>query len=367
MPAAYPPVGSRFRLAPEWVGTVSRVYGAEKTVDIRFTQAWVAKSKDGPVQFQIARVHTTPNGEFSYAGDEAPVYRANLPTVKEVAEFKTVSELRKVFGPQHGWTDGWGGPGRMSWTEQWIWFTLERENRLRYLEVCAQIEGAPKAKDAAIRILVLREGVFRPADPESAMERRKFKTGDELAAQEREKESAENEKYPAPLRSLVAARHAADDSGLVAYTKALNQFRDEPSAELLRQIVAQFSAGDVDFHSMFADLLAESARYVKVNKWKPLPRKAALCAGVDALSAAKTPSAFEDALTLLLDALGGGKLVFKVPSTDATVDVSANQTGSSESRSFGSSNITAVNLAQVTKATQEHLRKMHPELWSETK
>ena len=169
-----------------------------------------------------------------------------------------------------------------------------------------------------------------------------------------------------PLRSLVAVRFGSDHFDHAAYIKALNQFRDEPSAELLRQIVSQFSAGNMDFQSMFWELLAESPFSVDVKKWEPEPRKAALRAGVEALSAAPTPMALEQALVRVLSAFGGGKVDFNIPSTDAAVNVSVDRTNS-KSYSSGSTGITAENLAEVTNATQEYLRKMYPELWLEAK
>ena len=371
LPAQFPPVGSKFRLAPEWVGTVRRVslrggegiYKDDKPEDIRLTHAWVTKSKDGPLQFQIARVRTRPNGGFSYVGNEAPIYKAKLPTAREVSEFTKLNELRKVFGTQHGWTDGWGDGTGMNWTEGWTWFTFEKPTQLRYLNIFAHIHGVPAAKDADIQILLVREGTFRPMNLESAEEREKFKTGEELAARERRERVAENEKYPSPLRSLVAAQHAPDDSDLAAYTRALNEFRREPSAELLRQVVAQMSDGAVEFQMMFEDLLIESHRFLKLNKWQREPRKTALRAGVEALSAAKSPMVFDQTLARVLDALGGGKLNFNVPATNATVSVAVERTANSESQSFGSTGITAQNLTKVIEATQQRLRKAHPELW----
>lgn len=229
-----------------------------------------------------------------------------------------------------------------------------------------ELPGATPAPDS-VAARVQKAASDLPPDREAGSGTgARFNTGDEVAAQEQAERAAKNEKYPLPLRSLVAVRFGSDHFDHAAYIKALNQFRDEPSAELLRQIVSQFSAGNMDFQSMFWELLAEGPFSVDVKKWEPEPRKAALRAGVEALSAAPTPMALEQALVRVLSAFGGGKVDFNIPSTDAAVNVSVDRTNS-KSYSSGSTGITAENLAEVTNATQEYLRKMYPELWLEAK
>jgi hypothetical protein len=368
-PATPLPADSKFRLAPEWVGTVKRVYlrggegiyGEDKPDNIRFTHAWVRKVETGALQLVIMRPPYCVESEM-------PVYRAQLPTAEEVSRFQSLDDLRKVFGPQHGWTDGWGGPGGMHWTEAWRWFTVEREDRIRFLDVFAHVHKQGRVgPSGTIDILVLREGIFRPADPESALEREKFKTGDELAALEQAKRRAENEKYPLPLRSLISARYAPDDSDLVAYTKALNALRAKPSPELLRQLVEQSSSDEVEFSMMLSDLLSRKSAYLHLDPWGTEPRKATLRGSIEALSAAKTDGAFCAVVKQILVAFGGGTLVVRKPSSEVLVNVSVKISANSEQWSDGSSPIPEKQLPAVIEATQRTLRKEHPELWPKVK
>lgn len=199
-----PDAGSDFRLSPEWVGTVKRVYlrsddgpyVEDKPNDLRLTHAWVAtpRGKRGGEPFlQAAR-----RSQNEYAGNEAPVFRKSLPSVKEIAAM-THAELNQTFGPQHGWTDVWGSDGDRNWTEGWTWFTFETPKELRFLHVFAHVRRKAKADQAEIRILGIREGKLRPADPASAEEKRKFKAGEELAQIAERERQADLKKYPEPL------------------------------------------------------------------------------------------------------------------------------------------------------------------------
>ena len=80
-----------------------------------------------------------------------------------------MDDLHKMFGPQHGFTDGWGDhEGRMHWSEGWTWFTVDAEDRLRYLHVFAHVSSLDREKLADIEILLVTEGIFHPANPNSA-------------------------------------------------------------------------------------------------------------------------------------------------------------------------------------------------------
>src|SRR5205823_1357870 len=110
-------------------------------------------------------------GKFgSYIGPEA-LFMNHLPSVEAVAEAKDVGHLRQMFGPQHGWTDSWGDGNRTHWTQGWTWFTMELKGRLRYLSVFAHVSSSNRQNPADIDILLVEEGFFRPANPNSAAER----------------------------------------------------------------------------------------------------------------------------------------------------------------------------------------------------
>ena len=133
-------VGMVCKLEPEWVGTVRRAYlrGGERIYkedqpnDVRFSHLRILKDRDERTNLTIFRGRITAQGKLgSYIGGEAPVFVSNLPAAKAVSEVKNVGELRKLFGPQHGFTDGGGDGQRMHWTEGWTWFTTEGKDRLR--------------------------------------------------------------------------------------------------------------------------------------------------------------------------------------------------------------------------------------------
>jgi hypothetical protein len=232
------------------------------------------------------------------------------------------------------------------------------------LNVSAEIHQQGRAgPGATIDVLVLREGIFRPADPNSALEREKFKNSDELAMEEQAKRRTENEKYPLPLQSLVAARNAPDDSGLVAYAKALNEFRAKPSAELLRQVVAQFSDGAPEFPDMLSDLLGKKHEGLELNPWQPEPRKAALRTSIEALSAAKSQKALQDALRPILAAFGGGRLVVKSAGSKEILDLTMKISANLEEWTDVSGQFPENEIPGLVEATQRTLREKHPELW----
>jgi hypothetical protein len=368
---AVPPVGSQYKLSPEWVGTVKRVYlrGGEgiykedKPDDIRLTDAWVIVprarmpvpkgQKDRDPVLQAARM-----SKAGYAENEAPVFKADLPTAKEVAAM-SLKEMKKQFGPQHGVTDGWGGRAGMHWTEGWTWFTFESSTRLRFMNVFAHVRGKPKAEDAAIEILQIREGIFQPANPASGEEKVRFKTKEEIDAIEESERQAGLAKYPQPLRTLIETQGRPDDSDLVAYTKELNAVRAKPDEKLIDQlVVALADDGTTEIAGILRDIYGGSVSAVNLAAWNPAQKTLAQRFLLHALSAATSEEVFEQALITLLESFGGGSVRLK--QGDSEIDLVVRKDGYSSG-----SSIEPENLKAVIKATKSYLLKRHPELGPE--
>jgi hypothetical protein len=363
-----PVAGTEVRLSPEWVGTVKRVYlrdpekihKEDSPSNVRLNTAVVfrhfARQKEPPLLQAVAM------GKHGYNTGEAPSYAAKLPTVKEIAEAESLAPLKKWFGPQHGVTDGWGGRQDMHWTEGWTWFTFESATELRLLNVFAHVHGKAGADDAKIEILVIREGVFRPADPASAKEKAKFKTREEQEADEEAARLKELEKYPLPLRALLEVDGRPDDPDLKMLAKALNALRAKPDAKLIAQLVRGLGLGgeSIRFHMLLEHLLTND--FVKLKAWEPGTKRAAQRALVAALSEVTSHHGLDKAIELLLRSMGGGTVRLRVRGTDAEVKVAVVLKKGGNSVTFDSSGITEGNLRQVVAATQQYLRAEFPEL-----
>ena len=360
-------VGTKFVLEPEWVGTVQRVYLYDEQHVSRDPSPW-------PIRFSHLVVHDGRGGRIirgrmtdrgtlgSYLGSEGPLFTNALPPAQTVSEAKDLGDLQKLLGAQDGFSDGWGDGRRLHWTESWVRFTRDGSERLRYLYVFAMASGEKSGERAHIDLLDVREGFFRPADPASAEERLQFKTGAELFTGWNADRARAREKYPQPLRALVAARETPDDSDLIAYKRALNEIRKNPSPELFRQFTEWVDEGTREIHGMLEAVLFGS--FFKLEPWDERQRTVALRTLTEALPNVKTPSALTDLLVLLLQARGGGALKLDIPGTTATVDIKADRfaDGTHGSYSYNSKNITPENLAIVARYCQTVLRQRHPDL-----
>lgn len=364
-------VGTVCELEPQWVGTVKRaylrggerIYKAEQPNNIRFSHLMVMKDQNGRTNLTIVRGRITAHGKLgSYSSREAPVFMSNLPSTKAVAEAKNVDALRKMFGAQHGSTDGWGGKGGMHWTEGWTWFTREGKDRLRYLSVFAHVSSSDRDKPAGIVILHVTEGFFQPADPRSVAERTHFKTGKELQTEYEAGRAKARAKYPLPLRSLVEARETPDDYDLIAYKRALNEVRRNPSPELFRQFAEWIHEGTCEIQGTLEHILFDD--FLKLEKWEEPQRKIALRALADALPHVKTNLDLDQLVVFLLQALGGGDLKLAVVGTNARIDVKAHTfpDGSGASYSPNSQNVSLENLTVAAEQCRKSLKERYPEL-----
>lgn len=359
--------GTICELEPQWVGTVRRAYlrGGESIYkedhpnNVRFSHLIVLEDQHKRLNLRVLRGRITAQGELGdFPITEAPVFVSNLPSAKAVAESKNLDDLRKMFGPQDGLTDGWGDQeGRMHWTEGWTRFTVEAEDRLRYLNVFAHVSSFDPEKLTDVDILHVAEGIFHPADPNSAAERIKFKTGEELHAEFEANRAKARAKYPLPLRSLVEARETPDDSEFVAYKRALNEVRRSPSPELFRQFAEWIHEGTREIEGMLKNILFDD--YLQLEKWEEPQRKIALRALVDALPYVKTNLDLDDLVAFLLRARGGGELNVAVSGTAGVIDIKAPPEGSSSSFSTRSRNISGENLTGAAEQCRQALKERY--------
>jgi len=377
-----PLVATNVLLDPQWVGTVKRAflkggkdaYPEDRPSNIRLTHLLVREQSGREPRFFVASARRGKDGGLRFVGFEAPAYMSKLPSVKTVSEAKNLDDLLKMFGPQHGGSDGWGSDDRMHWTEGWTWFTVESKEKLRYLNVFAHVSAKKGQTPADIDILRISEGFLRPADPNSAAERDQFKTPDELFAVEQRDQKKAREIYPLLLRELLEARHAPDDSDLLAYKRALNQIRSNPPPELFGQFAEWFDAEWVDQGSeasrdaaaiveikMMLEILLFDNLRLGLNQWEEQKRKLAFRSLNNALPRVKTSLALCELIVFILRSQGGGELKMAVPGTNERIDLQAPTEGGAVYRSMGSG-ATKENLRKAAEACRDALKERYADL-----
>jgi hypothetical protein len=380
-----PPVGKTFELDPQWVGTVKRVYlrdgegvyKTDKPEDIRFTHLIMKGGRQSNKSAVIARLRQRPNMYLNYDSRYASRYevpfREELPSVNALGQMTNLYEMEGIFGSQQTGIDAWGDGGRTHWVQGWTFFTRTGQGQLRYLDIFAHVSAPTPDKkgklpkqaqtNATMDILVIREGIFHPADPSSAEERQRFLTGDEIFAHEQAERAKEREKYPQPLRALIEAKEKPDDSEMAAYLAAINQIRANPNPVLFHQLVAWMNEDEVEFGSYLEDILYFDDPPPGLRAWKKSAHQTAVRAYVEAISEVRNPEVLEKVLLIALELQGGGKLEFSVPGTDAEIDLVAKKESGGYGETYGSDGLTKTNISQVAAYCQEVLKKKYASLW----
>src|SRR5262249_33979805 len=147
-------------------------------------------------------------------------------------------------------------------------------------------------------------------------------TPEELFVIEQQERKRARQVYPQPLRTLVEAREAPDDSDLIIYKRALNEIRRGPPPELFGQFAEWIHEGTVEIKMMLEALLFDNLQ-LGVDKWDEQKRKIALRSLNDALPRAKTSMDLDNLIIFILQTQGGGKLSVAVPGNNARVDLQA--------------------------------------------
>ncbi len=351
-------------LSPEWVGTAELfrlrdpdgIHKDDKSRDIRFSQTWLDRNGN----IVIAR----SNGG-SVIGSEMPVFAPNLPSIEELKTVTKLTELRRWFGKQHGWTDGWGSPGRIHWTEGWVWFTTRQDGTLRYLSVFAHVSAAgAKASDeeAIVDILIAHDGVFRPADPKSPAEKAKYKTATEIQAEIENTKAKRRSKYPEPLRSLMQASEAPNDSDLMVYAKAINTIRRNPDNRLFDQLAANIDEGTCRVQRLTEDLLIDGSSAALLEKWHPEGFRVALKQAIAALEHCDTPNGLTTMTEIILRAVAGGHIRVPDGKGGQLIDLEVRIEKTGWSMSEGDASLTKHNLKTAAQALIAWFYDNHPKL-----
>jgi hypothetical protein len=369
------PVETKTNLAlkTEWIGTVKRVYlrdpqsiyKEEEPEHIRFNEVFARRSlwqTNEPVRVSIVRMRKSPSGGGHYVGGEAPKFYEKLPAVTDLSKAKDLTELKQYFGGQHGITDGWGGlDGRLNWSEGWICFTVEAKDKLRYLSIFAHVSKSKEDNDASVDIITIKEGEFRPADPNSAEEKAKYKTGEALFAEEVADLKVSQEKYPMPLRRMVAASQQRGDYELKAYKQELAAFRSKPDALLIKQLVQQLhDDGTAEFSVMMYMLFA--AEDFPGAPWTKETRRDAARLLVETLPDIKKADVLQKVIFKILEIQGGGKFKLEGKNPTWEIDLSVELTENGHSTSYRTS--PKDNLVpQAALVCLEEFKMRYPELW----
>lgn len=87
--------------------------------------------------------------------------------------------------------------------------------------------------DAQVDIMTIREGLLRPHTEGSRDEAMRYPPAEELHRREIIEAAKIRQKFPKPMRDLLAADEKPDDSNLDAYKAYINGFRDNPDPKLL--------------------------------------------------------------------------------------------------------------------------------------
>ncbi len=253
----------------------------------------------------LARMH---NG--SHIASDAPTYRDSLPDEATIRSAKTLAALNDLLGQSRAPSTAWGTLGKWNWTTGWTFVTRETNHRLRYVSVFASVTGAKGAapSEVFVKKVSISAGSLRPADPESLSELRRFPTGAELFRRERLATREQLEKYPLPLRDLIASRKLHTDARLRRYAMQINTIRSQPQPELFRQIASLLHESDMSIESCLRDIMVGEG-YLDLDPWERVQKNTAIQACIDVLPDAKDDRARRTVVQILLEMRGTGFIV----------------------------------------------------------
>jgi len=198
--------------------------------------------------------------------------------------------------------------------------------------------------------MTISEGELRAATAGSQQEASKYPPAEEIHRREVIEEDKTRQKFPKPLRDLLAAEEKPDDSDLVAYKDYVNRFRDKPDPALLAQLLAHAHEDTVRY-SMMLEALMLNDNSPGARKWDPAKRKQALGFLIDALRATKDDDALYSACIVALKSLGGGKLKLTTGGASVDLEVIPQKDGESTIGSHADHN------PELTKKIQEEFRR----------
>jgi hypothetical protein len=303
------------RLSPEWIGIIRT--RNEEPFYLRLSHVARQAPDENGTKGRIWVARMSEAGRSSFR-EHAKFYKT-LPSAAEVQTNGSSTALRKWFGRSHGWVSAHGDGDRYRWTEDWVCFTRVDDSRLRWLEVTAWLSAAQTEKGhsdwTSVDKVEVSEGILRPADPTSQEERRLYKTADEIQAIEETAKEAKRVKIPQPLRDLVAAHEAPNDSDRKIYTAALAKIRRQPDAELFRQIASYDAPSGINY---LAEILLDGRN--NVEAWEAGKRIQAMAHALDALGSCHNAFQLREHASTLLERIGGGHIQIESPAIDLKVE-----------------------------------------------
>ncbi|TWU38727.1 hypothetical protein Q31b_38050 [Novipirellula aureliae] len=258
------------------------------------------------------------------------MHRETLPTNTDMRDSEKVDAILADFGNQHGFTDGWGLGEVMHWTEGWSWFTIVDKDQIRMLRFFAHV-SKKKEKPKQIDHLLVREGFLRLSDPSDAGELKRFPLASTEEDERQNEIDAKDALHPEPLRSLLKASHTPGDSELKAYFAAIRQFREQPNAELLNQLVANLDERTCEFDGIADCLFGSEVFEDKIGKWNPDKLREACKLLIEALPHANSRESMQDAVEIVLRESGIEKLRFRAEGININMESRYTETGRSSS------------------------------------
>jgi hypothetical protein len=301
------------QLSPEWVGTLQEEGRSAK--DMRINRIGAVQGEGGGAIVWIARMEA--NG--GYIVSERAEFRPTLPATSEIKKAGNLAELQGLLGHHRPGLGGEQDGELLRSTAAWTCFTSSEDGNLRWIGVFAHISGreADWSKSELVKInkLSVTEGALRPADATSEEDRKRYLSIDEIRNREEMERAAAREKIPEPLRSLVAAKEAPEDSSLDIYGAALARIRQNPDPRLFQQLAA-LDRSRIG-HSFLKDIFRGVPSHPPI--WPDEGRKAALRHAVDALSQIRAADKLQQDVLALLWECNTHHLQIREPEIDLTV------------------------------------------------
>lgn len=305
-------------LARDWIGDIEGEDG--KIERMRLEKGWITSG-------EIALLRTYPNG--NYLASEAPIYVKSIPMNEKLRTCATVAELQGQLGTGQPGFSGWGGPEEWHSSHSWICFSPSAENRLTYINVFAHtsFNEEQKAKGITqVTELLIRRGEFRPADPGNAKERELYLAGADLFTAAEAEKARKRQRYPQPLRDLIAVHEHPDDPDLKHLAAAIQAIRETPNPELFAQLVQEMHEGTSRIRSLLNYILLNESDFLALRAWGTREEAIAVGACIDSLPLVKD-SAEGTLVETLLRVCGGGRIEIQTKNGSTSVEVIPIETG----------------------------------------
>ena len=322
-PDAKPLAPGFYKLSREWVGTLTQIEDKQAQTKLPPRQPESLRLNCIRVvpysgEIELMGAWFDDAGSFSGSGYRRFRFMRKLRSSEEILQTREFDTLKSWF---EGFVEYNSGASLLfdefSYAHGWKVFGLGKNETIVCQDIWAHVSTKmkPGVQDAATRaffddvmgdrgpswkelpvgasivtIMTFSEGVFRPANPDSEEERRKYPSEYEKHMERLAKENARIDAHPEPLRSLLDARRTRDKfSELLAYKAAINRFRDKPDPLLIRQLVERLGGDSinnfVEMKMHLEALMDESmgTSYLKLDPWKPENKKIAIKALIDSL------------------------------------------------------------------------------------